>query len=558
MRYRDYTTEDFVLDESFRNWILSRNFRDDVFWREWIEAHPGMRPVLEEARDIILGLQTEEVKVSQEEIDSQFEEVSQFFDHQMAPESTGVSWKFIGRIAATLLILVAAGIGVLYQFDEEKSRQLADNIQQVASRQQSERDNVSSKGTGSKAEENSSGNQQETGNEEQPTRKQATENKIADAGNTNGEKPEQSTPAASNKQKDQTMQYTTAGGEQQKITLPDGSEVYLNENSSLAFAKNWKAGVERKVRLEGEAYFKVEEKLYEGSKTKFTVATNDVKVEVVGTEFTVKELVQETQVFLQSGKIMLDIPDLNETIAMRPNEMVQYNAASGDMQLSSGVNEDPFVSWVNSFDRLVEQAKNAQYMTASSNVDAQNNAGNGNNLSRVLQSGNQNTAYIEQIGENLKSAQVQVGKDNRAEVRIEGGRNERDDLNWSTGQAQVGEDNVSIFNIIDSYNSNMFSGQAGQGNEVGITSKGRNNTGITLQLGKDNDIVIRQDGNRNEAIVLQKGDGGSFGMDDLKSLQQELKGRYNNVVIDQRGYNNKARTVQQGRNNTANINQNER
>ncbi|HKL37301.1 MAG TPA: hypothetical protein VJ876_00300, partial [Bacteroidales bacterium] len=80
MRYTDYIVEDFVLDGSFQNWALGRNSRDEAFWEQWIAAHPEMQPVVDEAREIVQGLQSDEVEVSREEIDEQFREVTAFFD----------------------------------------------------------------------------------------------------------------------------------------------------------------------------------------------------------------------------------------------------------------------------------------------------------------------------------------------------------------------------------------------------------------------------------------------------------------------------------------------
>ena len=51
--------------------------------------------------------------------------------------------------------------------------------------------------------------------------------------------------------------HTTTFGEKQEIILPDGSEVTLNANSSIAYDKNWSGVTLKKVKLQGEAFFKV-------------------------------------------------------------------------------------------------------------------------------------------------------------------------------------------------------------------------------------------------------------------------------------------------------------
>jgi transmembrane sensor len=69
-------------------------------------------------------------------------------------------------------------------------------------------------------------------------------------------------------------------GEQQVVTLLDGSEVILNAKSELKYnKKDWKTN--REVFLNGEAFFKVQK-----GKT-FTVTTSNGSVTVLGTQFNV-------------------------------------------------------------------------------------------------------------------------------------------------------------------------------------------------------------------------------------------------------------------------------
>lgn len=90
-------------------------------------------------------------------------------------------------------------------------------------------------------------------------------------------------------------------GNRTNITLPDGTEVWLNANTSLrypvAFSRN-----SREVILDGEAYFDVTK-----SKKPFVVKTDKYNVEVLGTTFDV-EAYSGNQVFktaLFTGKVKL-------------------------------------------------------------------------------------------------------------------------------------------------------------------------------------------------------------------------------------------------------------
>ena len=74
---------------------------------------------------------------------------------------------------------------------------------------------------------------------------------------------------------------STQYAERANVTLPDASEITLNADSKVSFSKkNWDK--ERKVNLEGEAFFSV------AKGKKFTVATKAGDITVLGTQFNVE------------------------------------------------------------------------------------------------------------------------------------------------------------------------------------------------------------------------------------------------------------------------------
>jgi transmembrane sensor len=145
-----------------------------------------------------------------------------------------------------------------------------------------------------------------------------------------------------------TIRYTTAYGETKKITLPDGSVVTLNANSTLSFAEDWSGKVLREVWLEGEAFFSV---VHTAGHQKFIVHTDDfLQVEVLGTEFDVSRRKKKTRIVLQSGSIKLNISDKNEarqpetSFLMEPGELVEFNEAS-DRYIKKKVDPEIYSSW---------------------------------------------------------------------------------------------------------------------------------------------------------------------------------------------------------------------
>ena len=73
-------------------------------------------------------------------------------------------------------------------------------------------------------------------------------------------------------------------GSKGSVTLPDGSVAWLNTNSKLTYPEKF-SDKYRKVKLEGEGYFKVKK----NEQAPFFVETNQMTVNVLGTSFDVKD-----------------------------------------------------------------------------------------------------------------------------------------------------------------------------------------------------------------------------------------------------------------------------
>lgn len=126
----------------------------------------------------------------------------------------------------------------------------------------------------------------------------------------------------------QPTSYQTAYGEIQKISLPDGSIVTLNANSTLKLDPNLKNEAMREVWLDGEAYFDIA-KL---NGAKFIVHTPEAQVEVLGTEFNVSTRRKQTKVILHEGKVKLHTPN-SKPVLMKPGDMATVSDKNKAIQL---------------------------------------------------------------------------------------------------------------------------------------------------------------------------------------------------------------------------------
>ena len=56
MDLSNFSTADFVLNESFQKWVLESDDETEVFWEDWLTAHPDKTEVISEARITIQSI----------------------------------------------------------------------------------------------------------------------------------------------------------------------------------------------------------------------------------------------------------------------------------------------------------------------------------------------------------------------------------------------------------------------------------------------------------------------------------------------------------------------
>ena len=99
---------------------------------------------------------------------------------------------------------------------------------------------------------------------------------------------------------------STPRGMDFKVILPDGSEVWLNAETRIAFPKAFGQSGERRVKVDGEAYFKV----VKDNARPFIVSARDMSVRVLGTKFNLRSYGwQPSHVSLVEGSVEVMKPD---------------------------------------------------------------------------------------------------------------------------------------------------------------------------------------------------------------------------------------------------------
>jgi ferric-dicitrate binding protein FerR (iron transport regulator) len=135
-------------------------------------------------------------------------------------------------------------------------------------------------------------------------------------------------------------------GTQTRMTLADGTIVYLNSGSSLKFPVSFSGLESRKVELSGEGFFEVNGQ----QGTPFIVDTKMMQVEVTGTRFNVDAYPSSPHVTiaLVEGEVTLcreTSRGLNTLTTMKPGEVASLKSEENRLYVSAYDNLDKFYAW---------------------------------------------------------------------------------------------------------------------------------------------------------------------------------------------------------------------
>jgi ferric-dicitrate binding protein FerR (iron transport regulator) len=148
----------------------------------------------------------------------------------------------------------------------------------------------------------------------------------------------------SQKSAPKTLQYNTLKvpyGKTFHLALSDGSQVVLNAGTQLKYPVAFVEGENRTVFLDGEAFFEVAK----DAAHPFTVATEQMDIEVLGTKFNVTSYNEDRNNYtvLVEGKVAAHSKISEEEKVLSPNEKVFFE--NGSLQVQP-TNVAKFIAWV--------------------------------------------------------------------------------------------------------------------------------------------------------------------------------------------------------------------
>jgi len=128
------------------------------------------------------------------------------------------------------------------------------------------------------------------------------------------------------------LEVTSAYGLVSKVTLSDGSEVWLNSGSRLSFPERF-TGKERNVSLSGEAYFKVSS----DKENRFNVTIpGNLVVSAYGTEFNINAYEEDKNIETTLAKGHVDVSEIDQPSfrTLHPGQQVTFNKETNKMDVA--------------------------------------------------------------------------------------------------------------------------------------------------------------------------------------------------------------------------------
>ena len=283
-KYKHFRFEDFIQDKAFRDWVFKGDVKMDYFWAAYLEANPHQKVEIEKGVLFLKNVKETEDKPDRSKQDQ--------------------LW---GRLAESMDEVDKEGMA------DDEGKVVAINPEyDTASRGLSHRRKL---------------------HERKRARSATTVRMIAAAVflvifSVSYYFFIQNQPGISPDPGPQVLTSTNPSGQRSNIFLPDGSTVILAAESSISYLSEF-PGKERRVELEGEAFFEV----IDDPLRPFSVISGKVVTTALGTSFNINSFDEDVQVSLVSGKVLVEVPGNDSTSqVLGPGEQAVYIDAGATLK----------------------------------------------------------------------------------------------------------------------------------------------------------------------------------------------------------------------------------
>jgi ferric-dicitrate binding protein FerR (iron transport regulator) len=323
--FSKYRLEQLLEEKSFISWVLKQE--NSAEWEKFLESNPGFRSKAKKAREIIHLLQDRYEVLDENsvlEIWKNIDKYEQQYKQKVRKLKTRrrLSW------AASVLLLVSLGTFNYLYLNEKKQGY---RFVSADAPQSSEARMVLSTG------------------EEIALKKDNSTIALNDATNqvtVNDSIIDLSEQTGAGKQTVQMNEVVIPYGKKSELLLADGTKVWLNAGSRLAFPSRFIQNT-REVFLEGEACFQVTK----NEKQPFIVKAGNLDVRVLGTHFNVSAYPADATIetVLLEGSVAVEKPKTfglgkNEVI-LKPSQKASFEKEASEFTVTDEPDTDLYIAW---------------------------------------------------------------------------------------------------------------------------------------------------------------------------------------------------------------------
>jgi ferric-dicitrate binding protein FerR (iron transport regulator) len=310
--------KDFLNDEKFLLWRLTRDSELEAYWHGFVSANPAVKEEFEKAISKFSRLRLNKIRPDAGDTEHLLQRIKATLSLRTRRHAVQV---FVRYVAAACIIFMAA----LYIYNNVyKSKDQPDSTYTIVC------ENLEAEDIHLII------------NRETKTFAKDVQISIDEDGKTTIHEADNESAIVVKTEKTAKQTLVVPYGKRSQLELSDGTKVWLNSGSVLEFPATF-TGKFREVRLVGEIYLEVAEDI----RKPFLVHTDDFDVQVYGTKFDISAYRDAGmhRVVLVEGKVSVKSASRDETF-LRPNDML---TCTQDEWNTSVVDVTEYLSWKNGY-----------------------------------------------------------------------------------------------------------------------------------------------------------------------------------------------------------------
>ncbi|WP_321374993.1 FecR domain-containing protein [uncultured Draconibacterium sp.] len=336
-KYLNYTLEELLEDKQFVAWVLKGHKNKE--WSSFINNHSEIQGRANRAREILHLLKDTYDILDEEDVLQMWQNIDQF---NKLHKNKSRTIKIRKTFAAAASVLIIVSIGILgYSYLNNRNTEYQFTSSNIDDNQEDARLVLSD------------GEQIALKKEKSTIALNNDKELIIDNENTI----DLSDKATSNTSKVQMNEVIVPFGRRSELMLADGTQVWLNAGSRLAFPTKF-TNETREVYLQGEACFKVTKNEHQP----FIVNANELGVKVLGTHFNVAAYPDDETIetVLVEGSVALTKKKsfglVSKSIVLQPNQKATFDKDEKEIIVRDEPDADVYLAWTEGWFEFKKQS----------------------------------------------------------------------------------------------------------------------------------------------------------------------------------------------------------